>query len=368
MDFDSIILISDQVEFSIDGKDVLVKTPFKIFKLAGEEVEKYLIPALPILVEGTSVAELIEALERIDIGLNINLMINTILRPLIDRGWLVDGQTLNTSATGKSLQTGAIDSLGLGGNETLDRLSVYKIAVVGLSHTAETPASELRGYFSTVHVYLPDTVEGVSADSSVRYYDVNSVSDMATKVSDYDFVVVFETKENSSFERELNEVFYAKNIRFMFSRVIGFNVSIGPAIIPGKTGCLECLNFRAMNNNSFSRELMQFYCGKKYGQRPTDGVSVDHGALVVSGSLISVEIFKFILLDEVLNEDKIILDMPQTFESVIEYNSFTCNLSISKFLKNPRCPVCGSDLYIYPESKPWMRDYTYPANTNKFGN
>lgn len=352
MNLDTKLFMHPQVEFAISNTDVLVKTQFKIFRLSGDVVESQLIPALQYFEKGVTLSELITLLS-ID---NSDKFVKDVIQPMVVRHWL----TTNTETVtlDNHLQiSNAFSSLGANGLEITDYLSTKKIAVLGLSTFAVDLVTNLQQYFADVELFLPN-----SCNTNIKYsvYDVSDLDSLFNKFRQKDLVLFTESKENTQFEYQLNRLSLEYNIKILFTRTCGFNVTVGPTLIPQKTGCLECLKFRQMNNSSFSKEFLAFNTGKHFIATPNDGNSVDVNAKLSMISMATNEAIKLSLLEKVLYKDDITLDMPGTLNTTIEFNVMTNTLNSNSFLKNPRCLNCGSHLYRAPEIKPWMESYTYP--------
>jgi len=353
MNLDKKLFIHPQVEFAISNNDVLVKTQFKIFRLSGDVVTSKLIPALPYLEIGISLSELAQKLSIDD----MDNFIEEVIRPMSIRRWLtVDTQI--TTSDNHLQNSNAFSSLGTNGLEVTTYLSSKKIAVIGLSDFSLTLISNLQTYFNKVSLFLPNTTQ--INDIEYYSYEVTNMDSLFTSLKQYDLVIFTESKENTHFEYKINNFALTYNVKILFAKACGFNISIGPTIIPKKTGCLECLSFRQMNNSTYSKEFMAFNSGKQFGTVPSDGNSVDFNAKITLAGMVTTEAIKLMLLEKVLYKDDITLEMPGTLNSIIEFNIMTNTLNSNSFLRNPRCLACGSHLYEMPEIKPWMESYTYP--------
>lgn len=358
MEFNQKLFISSQVELAITGDDVLVKTPFKIFRLSGNNVKTELIPALPYLDAGTTVHELMQKIVIED----KDEFIAEILSPMINRNWLsFDDQLVDDP---KLMNRNAFTSLGTDGTRMETYLESKSIAVIGLSKFSSEIATALQHYFQNVSLYVPTST---SSNVAMKHfeYELNDLDALFAELKQYDLVIFTESKENKHFESKINQTAVRHGVRVLYSEMSGFNLSVGPTVIPYQTGCLECLQFRKMNNNSHSKDIMVFNKETTFGNAPSDGDSVDASTASMLKSMVALEAMRILMLDDVLYKDDITLEMAETLNTVINFNSFTNTLNTDSFLKNPRCSVCGEKLYLNPEIKPWMRDYTYPSRTEE---
>lgn len=354
MDLSKKLFINSQVELATMNDDVLVKTPFKIYKLSGENVKSELIPALPYLDKGISLQKLIKHLPIND----IESFLNAVITPMVNRKWLSFEERSSTDP--KLLNKNAFISLGSDGEQLQHYLQTKKVAVIGLSKFANDLVKNLHRYISNVCLFLPSNRQ-LGQASNYYEYNLENLDELFESLVKYDLVILTESKENSHFEKQINRIAISHGVRVMYSSTNGFNITIGPTVIPHKTGCLECLQFRKLNNNSFSKEFMAFNKGTSYGTAPYDGASVDVNTKDMMSNMITLEAIRLFMLDKNLYKSKITLEMPETLNAIVEFNSFTNTLSTNSFLKNPRCVACGEDLYLNPEIKPWMEDYTYPV-------
>lgn len=340
--------ISNQVVFAQDRHSVMVRTPFKIFKLEGELVENLLKPALPFLQQGITTQELSKKLK---VDKEFEKFYREIISPLVNRGWIVNAIQEKPL---KINSTAAFASLGEDGLQCQEFLKSKSIAVIGLSSLSKSLFKNLASYYGDVELFLPYRSDGA------QEYSLDNLDELFKKVSKFDLVVYVEYKDNWNLKQRLNKAAVQSNQRILFSSASGFNFSIGPTVVPQKTGCLECLNFRKLNNNAYLKELLDFDKLPQFGATASDADSVDQCTEQQFISMVTLECMRLFLMDQELHHDRIMQEQPKTLNSVISMNTFSNTYNETPFLKNPRCEVCGQKLYRNPEVKPWLENYTYP--------
>lgn len=340
--------ISNQVVFAKDQHSVLVRTPFKIFKLEGEMVEEFLKPALPFLQQGITTQELKTKLK---VGNDFKNFYREIISPLVNRGWV----TFSIQEAPLEINSrAAFASLGEEGLQCQEFLKTKSVAVIGLSDLSKTLFKNLSKYYGEVTLFLP-----YSSDEA-QEYSLSDLNKLFERVSKFDLAVYVEYKDNWNLKYRINNAAMREKQKILFSSVSGFNFSIGPTVVPQKTGCLECLNFRKLNNNTYLKELLEFNKLPQFGAAASDADSVDQCTEQQFVSMVTLECMRLFLMDRELHHDRIMQERPKTLNSVISVNTLSNTYDETPFLKNPRCEVCGGKLYQTPEVKPWLENYTYP--------
>ncbi len=96
----------------------------------------------------------------------------------------------------------------------------------------------------------------------------------------------------------------------------------GPALMPGATGCLECLLHRRQAARARAEPILDAAC---------DGLGVSATLAAIGGGFVMAEVLRW-AFDAHVDTD---LGMAWSFDLL------TMNLSGSKVLRLPRCPACG---------------------------
>lgn len=328
----SIVYISKNTEFSTaKNNEVIVKNDEKVFSLNGKAVGKYLIPMLVDLEKGVNIDDISKYGD-------CDYILKNIISPLIN---------MNLLSVGKSSEEQKSSPYYLIAKEK-------KIGLVAGS----------RNYVFIKHIFdkFFGEVKMVAELSEDEYlFDSRYLRRLEDNMSKYDYIVIVETESNEKFESLLNKMLCESDTKGIFCKIQNYNVNIGPTIIPGKVGCLECLKFRKINNNENADKLSPFFKGNVYGNSNPSCINSETNYLELSVglNLLLLELLRVIIMDLTIDDAVVTRNMPLTLEGVESFDILSGELTTNKFLKNPNCPVCNSKIYSWPEVNPWMDDYTY---------
>lgn len=328
------IKINTGFEFSVkSNNEVYVKNENKVFSLKGPTVSHELIPLLPKLENGITQSELMKLP-------NYNQLMDRVINPLLNQEMLIFDDDYNLNV-----------------NNSDDDLTVIKskIAIISNRKIYDKFEQVLTNYFSDIQCINPFNNKGVLTRDS---YEL-----LRETIKEFDYVLIVETVHNNKYENMLNKMLCDTQITGMFIYLNKYEYEIGPTVIPGYLGCLACLKFRQINTTSNVEQLAPFLTGDVYSNITESELykEVEEATMISAIGIVVYELRRIIITDMSIANDIIVNELPITFETVISNNLTNGEIYSYEFLKNPRCPVCGSIAKGWPENNAWMENYSFPG-------
>ncbi|HEX2210081.1 MAG TPA: TOMM precursor leader peptide-binding protein, partial [Longimicrobium sp.] len=136
----------------------------------------------------------------------------------------------------------------------------------------------------------------------------------------------------------VNEACIAAGVTWINRRALGFDVTVGPMVIPGESPCYRCFELRSLGNLMDPAERMKLHAH-------LDHAALESGALPVAAG---VEI----LVTECLKRLSGI-GPPSTVGSVAFLSPTSVDVRRRPLLRIPRCPACGRGARDRPRMDPW---------------
>jgi bacteriocin biosynthesis cyclodehydratase domain-containing protein len=153
--------------------------------------------------------------------------------------------------------------------------------------------------------------------------------------SDYDGHVGF---------REHNRAAIEERRPILFTCIAETNVRVGPFVMPGETACFECFHHRLRANLSFREEFDSFVAYE--AALESSGIE-SHAQLYarLASVLVCAQVANFLFGS--LHHC--------AFDKILELCPITGEMTLSRLLKLPRCPVCGgAEESPPPASRDWV--------------
>jgi bacteriocin biosynthesis cyclodehydratase domain-containing protein len=131
---------------------------------------------------------------------------------------------------------------------------------------------------------------------------------------------------NPGFYEVFNQACLEEKITWTSYRLFGFEVNIGPTVIPYETPCYKCFDLRRKGNLTFYEEYTLLERYLKEHQFPSGYLYITPGI-----GLAVLEVIK--LLTRFVD--------PATYGKFFSVNLLTLETRLHSILKLPQCPHCG---------------------------
>lgn len=165
-----------------------------------------------------------------------------------------------------------------------------------------------------------------NVESSDRLISPDEVSDV---VGQTNLAAVVYESADPALMRKFNLVFNAAKLTWTSCGFVnGYELVIGPTIVPGETGCYECYKLRRDSNEKFYDELLFF---ENTNTLPGIGFTLD--ALKGARSY-----FFFIELLRIITH----FIPPVSMSNECVFNFFSLSSVQHPFLRLPRCKICST--------------------------
>lgn len=242
--------------------------------------------------------------------------------------------------------------IGVLGFSEVSRAAVKALASLGVGSISILRTSkETDGEFGTsiqkeVKEFLGDHAPYVSL-SFVEAAEGSS-EDLIDFINNNRFdvlIVPLHYFENIEAYEVINDRCVSSKTPFVSGYAQGDNLEIGPFVIPGATACYYCYNTRRKSNLEKFEYLKSFEEG--YTQRPERSIRRGEPSIFCSilGEILAWEVYKYLLGFE----------QPATFDTLLQFNLMSLELTKHHIFKLPRCPKCSK-----AGSKPMKSLWTLP--------
>lgn len=168
--------------------------------------------------------------------------------------------------------------------------------------------------------------------------EFSSFEELKKLVSNFDSIVLALDRLDPQTYEEFNKACISEGSVWTSCRVSGFEIRIGPTVIPNKTPCFKCYKYRRKANlaNYQEQEVLEEHARTNSFKWETFNVS--------SGTdLASLEVLKHLGRFAV----------PATYGKIFSMNLLTLESSLDPILKAPNCPHCGKPSKDRPEIFAW---------------
>ncbi|MEB2302452.1 hypothetical protein LAV72_22865 [Lysinibacillus xylanilyticus] len=343
----------------MDEDEITIKTASRLFKLKGNDIKNILIPNIENFEHGVDFFTIkncsIEASEE---------EIHNALGQLTARGWLTNLDTPVSIKSFSDSEKESYESIGVDYSKIQPILDNKTVGVISLmNHTEYLVEYMLGSNIKNINLLLPnDFAENVSSHFSRKnnFEELNLCSFnylnqeiLENHITSCDFLILLETIENKFIEKQINKLCLKHKKPFIRAIVQNFKSEIGPLVIPNLTACLECYNTRIYSNlNHYleNKAIDQKVMSKGYGYKVSNEVTMS--SFLTGIGILTNEVIKYFIKDITWN-------FPASIESIIEFDNYNMELNINKFLKIPRCEICGKNIINNCEKKYWMEPYSY---------
>lgn len=168
--------------------------------------------------------------------------------------------------------------------------------------------------------------------------DVEAIEDVLEMKENCSLVIVSADNFSPSFHEELNKVCLERGITWTSCRTFGFEIDIGPTVIPGETPCYKCFDLRRKGNINFYDEYILLENYLKANEFYIGNLNIDIGA-----GFAALEVLKILTN----------FTDPATYANIFSFNLLTFESRLHPILKLPRCPHCGSPSIDRPTINIW---------------
>jgi len=343
----------------IDEDEITIKTASRLFKLKGNDIKNILIPNIENFELGVDFFTIkkcsLEASEE---------EIHNALGQLTARGWLTNIDTPVSIKSFSDSEKESYESIGVDYRKIQAILDNKTVGVISLmNHTESLVEYMLGSNIKNINLLLPnDIAENVSSyfyqKNNFENLNLCSFNDLnqeilENQIKNCDFLIILETIENKYIEKQVNKLCLKHKKPFIRAIIQNFKSEIGPLVIPNMTACLECYNTRIYSNlNHYleNKAIDQKIMSKGYVYQISNEVTMS--SFLTGIGILTNEVIKYFIKDITWN-------FPASIESVIEFDNYNMELNVNKFLKIPRCEICGKNIMNDCEEKYWMEPYSY---------
>ncbi|HEL2403896.1 TPA: hypothetical protein T7N20_000502 [Streptococcus suis] len=315
-----------------DGQSIIVRFNDRYFNLNGEDVEKVLLPILPLLNIGASHSELVQSVD-----LEFRSKLSSVLEQLTSKGWIESKSAVSDTFTDLKNYS----STGLNVERVLEVFKYKKVGIINLD-------GRLPVITYDVPLLIANKIEVEQIQSDTDF------SGIFEFIDNNDFIVLIETETNDFFEKRINSLCYSLQKPFILFKTSGFIAEVGPMCIPPYTACLECYRTRKYNNLTHYSEhikVEKFLDTNLKGQIQR-AYSVDSTTFRIGFNILVGQILQFFLKEDTWN-------FPKTIEGIIEVDGYNVNFNYDSLLKSPICEVCGQSSKLKVTNKFWTKTYEY---------
>ena len=181
------------------------------------------------------------------------------------------------------------------------------------------------------------------ANSGVEFHAQKScegVAGMSELLAGCDVAVLCPDHFNPAEYQEFNLAALASKTTWISARLSGFELVIGPTVIPGETPCFQCLESRIKSNVPDHSEYVVLQEYLKTGRLRAEALAITPGA-----DLLALEVLKIITW----------FMPPATYAHLYSLSLLTLQSRLHPVLKIPRCTACGRSAMPRPTIHAWQQ-------------
>lgn len=185
-------------------------------------------------------------------------------------------------------------------------------------------------------------VKKLNADINVTKisWPENSLSALSDRVfADTDLIVVCLDNFVPNIYESVNKLCIEKNIPWISYQQMGFEVTIGPFVIPGQSPCYKCADLRLLSNLSDPLERIHLNNFLNYDTLKSGKICLTFGI-----DFLAMEIIKFLTG----------ISSPSTLGNILIIGTMNGQTRLRPLLKVPRCPHCGKSKAERPAIDSWL--------------
>ena len=165
-------------------------------------------------------------------------------------------------------------------------------------------------------------------------------SDMRELLAGCDVAVLCPDHFNPAEYEEFNLATLASKTTWTSARLSGFELLIGPTVIPGETPCFRCLELRLKSNVPDHSEYVAVQEYLKIGRLRAEMLAITPGV-----DLLALEVLKIITW----------FMPPATYAHLYSLSLLTLQSKLHPILKIPRCSACGRPAMPRPTIHAWQQ-------------
>ena len=180
---------------------------------------------------------------------------------------------------------------------------------------------------------------------AVIYQPAAPPRDWDALLSEATFAVVCPDHHRPAELRAVNRAALNRGTPWTSARLTGFELHIGPTVLPGRTACYECAEARLRSNSADLEESAIVEAFRDIGR-----LRQEIPAFTPGTSLLSLEVLKALCW----------FATPASCSHLVTLDFLRLRLDRHPVLKVPRCPACGTAAVARPTILAWQRE---PAGT-----
>lgn len=302
----------------VGDNQIIISNNDKNYTIEGEDVKRFVIPILITISNSKGVK--VDVLCRETFPEDDEEKILDIIKKMLDMGILIE----ESEKKEKPLIISMLLESNLK-NETCEvikkELSEKKVCIV-----CNLNLREYVNELSDVYGLTYDIVDEQNILSMLK----------EDKLLEHDLIYYHTDFENVVIMDALNEFCLKTNIPYIISKCLGFNVEIGPFVIPYQTSCIACMEKRKLSTMNFplESENIKEYIRMNNINLFSEKKELSHfNNIAINHSF--MDIFKYFTKD-------ILWKYPETIENVIHMDFLNSEFQYCKILRNPICLKCSS--------------------------
>jgi len=145
-----------------------------------------------------------------------------------------------------------------------------------------------------------------------------------------------------------NAVALRGRLPWLLVAVDGFDLRLGPFILPGETACYVCHARRLdANSTAFAQQAAVRDAVRRGGVRVAPPDNLVPGVALLAGELCAFEVARFFA-------GRVSAVAPALHDHFVDYSLTSHRAAPHRVLKLPRCPACGARASGHPTIRAWM--------------
>ncbi|HEX2094199.1 MAG TPA: TOMM precursor leader peptide-binding protein [Longimicrobiaceae bacterium] len=232
-----------------------------------------------------------------------------------------DGSPVAPSAGWAPLLRALMD-LGVEPGRAAAELREGRVAVLGRGRVADAVRTALEGY-GVAHVHMWP-LESVGSEALER------------AVAEADVAVAAPDTEDPELIERFNALALRWGLPWLAVRIDGFDLRLGPFVVPGETACYACYARRLdANSATFDSQAAVRDAARRGGVRMAPADNVIPGVTLLAAELCAFEVARFFA-------SRVSTVAPTLYDHFADYSLTSHRAIPHRVLKLPRCSACGA--------------------------
>lgn len=325
-----VLAIRDSVAILPLKEDELnIITSKSMFNIVGEEVKEIVYPLIEMVEDKYNISKIMEVFS--EKGICSEKILEIIIK-LEKYGVVYWKENVDKTYFLKN----AFLSEKIDAEKVIGILKKFKVGIVSNTDNEEI----IKAYFNKMGII------------NIVTMDITNNLGVLLKDSKVDFLFFFQNSDDIVNKYLINTACIENRIPFLYVYASGFEMKVGPLVVPHKTSCLECYEKRLESNLIYAEDRQKWY---NYALHNGKHIGNDEKLFLVENMAISwgiIECIKFIIKEYTWI-------FPEVIEAEIYFNMFNGMHKRNKIMKNPRCKCCMPEKREKPTVRAWMETHKY---------